>query len=294
MSRRPLAVALGVTVLIVAVAAAALLALGWERPQQLFGDKVGLIEVRGVISDAQPVLDALGQFRRDDDVKAVVLRVDSPGGGVAASQEIYRQVTRFKAAKPVVCSMGGVAASGGFYISAPCTRIVANPGSITGSIGVISTIPDLQGLMAKLGVRIQTIKTGALKGAGQFDRPLTDAEREMIASIGQDLYEQFLGDVSRARHIPVAKLRPIADGRVFSGRKAKQLGLVDELGNLVDAVRLAAKLGGIKGEPKVVRPESQRENWLRKVLREESRSLIEGVLSGDGGGPQYLYRPSGQ
>ncbi len=291
MSRRPLAVALGVTALIVAVAAAAVLALGWERPQKLFGDKVGLVEVRGLISDSQPVLDALAQFRRDDGVKAVVLRVDSPGGGVAASQEIYRQVTKLKAVKPVVCSMGGVAASGGLYISSPCTRIVANPGSITGSIGVISTIPDLQGLLAKLGVRIQTIKTGPLKGAGQFNRPLTEAERAMIERIGNDLYEQFLGDVARARHIPVEKLRTIADGRVFSGRRAKELGLVDELGNLSDAVRLAAKLGGIKGEPQVVRPESQRENWLRRMIREESRTLVEGLLSSAIDGPQYLYRP---
>lgn len=295
MSKRPMAVAFGVTALIVAVAAAALLALGWERPQKLFGDKIGLVELRGVISDPQPVLKALDQFRRDASVKAIVLRVDSPGGGVAASQEIYRQLEVVKKTKPVVCSMGGVAASGGLYVAVNCSKIVASPGTITGSIGVISTIPDLQELLAKLGIKVETIRTGKLKAAGQPTRPLSPEERAMIQGLSAELYEQFLTAVATARGIPIEELRPVADGRVFTGQKAQELGLVDELGNLPDAINLAAKLGGITTEPEVVRPDDKRDHWMWKLMRDEASSLIKSAISAAApSGPQYLYRPLGQ
>jgi protease-4 len=249
--------------------------------------------VRGVIADPAPALKALQKFRKDHDVRAVLLRVDSPGGGVGASQEIFREIQRVKKVKPVVCSMGGVAASGGLYISVPCTKVVANPGTITGSIGVIVTIPEMQKLFAKIGIKMQVVKSGENKATGQIDRPLSETERAMLESLSKDLYRQFLEDISLARNIPVGKLRTFADGGVFSGKKAKELGLVDELGNFMDAVDLAAKLAGIKGEPQLVSPEEDLGGVLERLLREESRALIQGLFDvlQTTGGMQYLYQP---
>ncbi len=293
-SKRRMALAFGVSALIVVGFAVALYALGESKPSRFFGDKIGVIVVRGVISDPAPVLRALHDFSRDDSVRAVVLRVDSPGGGVGASQEIFREVQRFKKRKPIVCSMGGVAASGGLYISVPCSKVVASPATITGSIGVISTLPDMRRLFEKIGVRLQVVKSGELKAFGQVDRPLNEAERAMLERLSRDLYDQFVEDVSLARNIPVGKVRTFADGGVFSGRRAKELGLVDELGNFLDAVRLAAELGGIRGEPELVSPDRNLEGFLERFLREEGRALFKGIMEESlaASGPQYLYRPS--
>jgi len=292
-SKRRLALALGVSAVIVAVFAIALSLLGNAAKPALFGGKIGVVVVRGVISDPAPTLKALNKYRRDGSVSAVVLRVDSPGGGVGASQEIYREIQRLKKVKPVVASMGGVAASGGLYISVPCTKVVANPGTITGSIGVILTIPELKQLFDKIGIRMQVVKSGELKATGQVDRPLSEAERAMLQRLSSDIYEQFLEHVSLARNIPVGKVRSFADGGVFSGQAALELGLVDQLGNFMDAVILAAKLGGVKGEPQLVSPEDDLEGVLERLLREEGRALLQGLFEGfhASGGPQYLYLP---
>ncbi len=292
-SRRRLALSFGVAAVIVAAFAAVVYVLGEYTSPALFGDKIGVVVVRGVIADPAPTLKALNKFRNDKDVRAILLRVDSPGGGVGASQEIFREIQRVKKSKPVVCSMGGVAASGGLYISVPCTKVLANPGTITGSIGVIVTIPEMQKLFAKIGISMQVIKSGEVKATGQIDRPLSEPERAMLEKLSKDLYEQFVEDVSLSRNIPVGKVRTFADGGVFSGKTAMELGLVDELGNFMDAVNTAAKLAGIKGEPKLVNPEEDLENLLGRFLREESRSLVQGIFDGAQmvGGLQYLYRP---
>jgi protease-4 len=292
-SKRRLALSFGVAAVIVAAFAAAVYMLGAKTTPALFGDKIGVVTVRGVIADPAPVLKALNKFRGDKGVRAILLRVDSPGGGVGASQEIFREVQRVKKFKPVVCSMGGVAASGGLYISAPCTKILANPGTVTGSIGVIVTIPEMQKLFAKIGIRMQVVKSGEVKATGQIDRPLSDAERAMLEKLSKDLYEQFIEDVSLARNIPVGKVRTFADGGVFSGKKAVELGLVDELGNFMDAVDAAAKLAGIKGKPKLISPEDDLESVIGRLLREEGRSLVQGIFDATQtvGGLQYLYQP---
>ncbi len=288
-----MAAAIGISLLIVAAFALGLVLLGQRGAEPLFGDKIGVVEVKGVISDSRPTMEALDEFRRDDSVRAIVLRVDSPGGGVGPSQEIYQEVKRTAQAKPVVCSMGSVAASGGYYIAGPCTKIMANPGTITGSIGIISTIPNLSGLMDKLGVKLQTIKSGDLKGAGSPDRPLSEAERVMLEELNKDLYDQFLGSMAAERHLTPEQIKAINDSRVVSGRRAKDLGLVDELGNFNDAVKLAAKLGGIPGRPKLIQPQDKRDRWWGRMLKEEGRALLGHILeqAQSTGGPQYLYTP---
>lgn len=266
------------SLLIAAGGGAGIWALGRRSGSGLFAGKVGLVEVRGVIQQPEPVLKALIEFRYDDDVAAVVLRVDSPGGGAAASQEIYREIRRLKRVKPVVASLAGVAASGGYYIAAPCTKIVANPATITGSIGAIATIPDLEKLFAKLGIKLQVVKSGALKGAGQVDRPLSPAERAMIQDAISDTHQQFISDVAKARRLPLARVRAIANGGIFTGRKARRYGLVDKLGNLVDAVNLAARLGGVEGRPVLVRPREKERPWWQRLLLDETRTLVQELL----------------
>ncbi len=293
MGKRSLALVFTVCLGIVALAAVGIVFLGKKSEEPLFGDKVGLVEVKGVIADSSKAVEALDEFRRDSRIRAVLVRVDSPGGGVGASQEIYQEVRRTAAAKPVVCSMGGVAASGGFYIAAACTKIVANPGTVTGSIGVISSIPNLEGLMEKIGVKLETVRSGALKGAGQPDRPLSPEERAMFERMTTDLHQQFVADVARGRNMPLDQVRAVADGGVLTGLQAKQLGLVDELGNYQAALRLAANLGGIKGRPQVVQPQEKSDPFLRRLLKDEAMALLRqglGELQALGG-PQYLYQP---
>ncbi len=294
MKSRHILGAVVLSVLIAAGGAAGIWLLDRQMGGSLFAGKVGLVEVRGMIQQPEPVLKALIQFRYDDEVAAVVLRVDSPGGGAAASQEIYREILRLKRVKPVVASLAGVAASGGYYIAAPCSKIVANPATVTGSIGAIATIPDLEKLFAKLGIKLQVVKSGALKGAGQIDRPLNPAERAMIQEAISDTYRQFVSDVAQARGLPLSRVRAIANGGIFTGRRARQYGLVDKLGNLVDAVNLAAKLGGIAGRPALVRPREKERSWWQRLLLDETRALVQELWDRAlPRGLMYLYLPAG-
>ncbi|MGD9124888.1 MAG: S49 family peptidase [Desulfarculaceae bacterium] len=191
--------------------------------------------------------------------------------------------------------MGGVAASGGYYIAAPCTKIVASRGTITGSIGVITAIPNLEGLLDKIGIKVQTLKAGSLKGAGQINRALTEPERAMLQAALDDIHRQFIEDVAKARKLPKTKVAEIANGGIFTGRRAKQLGLVDELGNFQDAVRLAARLAGIKGRPQLVTPERESKSWLSRLFREQAsawiRDLMAELTHRPYQGPMYLYQP---
>jgi protease-4 len=215
-------------------------------------DKVALVRVEGPILDSKGAVDEIREYVKDPSIKAIVLRVDSPGGAVAPSQEIFEEVKKAASEKKVVVSMGAVAASGGYYISSPATRIVANPGTLTGSIGVIMEIPNLEGLMSKVGVKTQVIKSGAHKDIASVFRELGDEERQILQGVLDDVHEQFISDVAEGRRIPVEEVRKLADGRVFTGRQALKEGLVDELGNLQDAIMTSAQLAGIEGEPEVV------------------------------------------
>ncbi|NOX20742.1 MAG: signal peptide peptidase SppA [Nitrospirae bacterium] len=216
------------------------------------GEKIALVKIEGPIVVSQSIIDELEQYREDPTIKAIVIRVDSPGGAVAPSQEIYEEVKKAKEKKPVVVSMGSVAASGGYYVSAAATKILANPGTITGSIGVIMEIPNLKGLMDKIGVKTEVIKSGKHKDLASAFRGIGKEEREILQNVLNNVHEQFIRAVAQGRSIPIEKVRKIADGRIFTGQQAKEIGLIDEIGNLKDAIDLAAKLAGIKGKPRVV------------------------------------------
>ncbi len=219
-------------------------------------DRIALIRVEGVILDSKETVAELKKFGESSTVKAIVLRIDSPGGGVVPSQEIHDAVKRVrnKNNKTVVASMGTVAASGGYYIASATDRIMANPGTLTGSIGVIMELANFQGLFKKLGVENVVIKSGRYKDSGSPVRKMTPEDRRILQAVMDDVHRQFIEAVAEGRSLDIAEVRPLADGRIFTGRQAKDLMLVDELGNLDDAIRLAADMVGIGGEPKVVEP----------------------------------------
>lgn len=214
--------------------------------------RLALIRIEGPIMDSKDAVDEIKEYTKDSSIKAIVLRVDSPGGAVAPSQEIYEEVKKAVAEKPVVVSMGSVAASGGYYISSPATRIIANPGTLTGSIGVIMELPNLEGLMNKIGIRTEVIKSGKHKDIASAFRSMGKEEREILQGVMDNVHEQFMKAVAEGRKISIEDVRKIADGRIFTGEQAKTLGLVDELGTGEDAIKTAATLAGIKEEPEVV------------------------------------------
>ncbi|MHB9155209.1 MAG: signal peptide peptidase SppA [Endomicrobiales bacterium] len=213
--------------------------------------------------DADRIVKKLHRLNELPNVKAVVLRINSPGGSVAATQEITREIALLRQNKKlVVASLGDVAASGGYYIASQADRIVSDPGTITGSIGVIMQLANVQELFKKLGVRMVTVRSGEHKDIGSPFRELTPAERQMLQSIIDNAYGQFVDAVAEGRKMDRAKVREIADGRIFTGAQAKDLGLVDEFGNSMDAITLATKLAGIKGTPRIIY-ESESESFLQ-------------------------------
>jgi len=240
----------------------------------VFGEKVAVVEIKGIIANAQPTIENLTEFSEDDSVKAVVLRIESPGGGVAPSQELYMEVRRTAERKPVVASMGSVAASGGYYVAAAAQKIYANPGTITGSIGVILQFTNFEELFKKIGFRMETVKSGTYKDVGNPSRKMTPEERAYLQEMIANVHQQFVRDVAQGRHMQVEQVQGVADGRIFTGEQAKELGLVDELGNLKDAIAAAAKMGAIEGEPKVVYPEKKKRSVLDYLLNRLSENLV--------------------
>jgi len=218
----------------------------------LTGGRVGLVRIEGTISDVDYLVEEIEENRRDKTIDAVVIRIDSPGGGVASSQELYEAISRLRMEKPVVASLGSVAASGGYYAAVAADSIVANPGTLTGSIGVILDFPTARDLMEKLGIRYETFKSGALKDMGTFAREPTEEEEAVFDGLIADVYDQFVEAVADGRGLSRAEVERLADGRVFSGRQAKEVRLVDTLGDLHAAVHMAGDMAGIGGEPRVV------------------------------------------
>ncbi len=241
------------------------------------GERVALVRVEGPIMDARDTVELIRSYQKNRRIRALVLRVDSPGGGVVASQEIHDAVVAFKGSgKSVVTSMGTVAASGGYYVAAPSDLIIANSGTLTGSIGVIMTMANLEGLMSKVGVENITIKAGKNKDVGSPFRKMTPEERALLQEVIDDMHDQFIDAVITGRGSDTETIRPLADGRIFTGRQALAAGLVDELGDLETAINRAGKLAGIEGRPQVV---EQTESPLERVLSNmESRlDWISGV-----------------
>ncbi len=247
-----------------------------SRDESFWGkDKVAILEIKGVILDPQPTIEKLIRFRKNEQVKAIILRIDSPGGGVGPAQEIYAEVKKTQREKKVLVSVGSVAASGGYYIACAADQIMANPGSITGSIGVIMENVNVEDLLAKIGVRPNVVKSGKHKDIGSPLRPMTEEERKLLQGVLDSIHEQFIQAVAEGRKVPVEKIRPLADGRIFSGDQAKDMGLIDSLGNLEDAIAMAAQLGGIKGEPEVIYPEKKRFSILDLILEETIQKTLE-------------------
>jgi len=218
------------------------------------GDKVAVIKLEGLIADATEVSRQLEDYAEREDVKAVVIRIETPGGAVAPSQEIHGGIRRLSGKKPVVASLGAVAASGGYYAAVATEKIVANPGTITGSIGVIIEFVNVSGLMDKLGLKGHVVKSGRFKDTGSPIREMTDDERRLIQALIDDVNSQFIDAVAEGRGLPRSKVTSIADGRIFTGAQAREAGLVDELGDLSDAIDLASNLAGIEGKPEVIYP----------------------------------------
>lgn len=271
--KHPVLTALAVLVLVALFLGGIMLIvlLFFERPSSLsFGNKIGVIPIEGTILDSEPVLSQLIQFKKEKQIKAIILRINSPGGGVAPSQEIYREINRTRKTKKVIASMGSLAASGGYYVASAADKIVANPGTLTGSIGVIMEFIQVKELMDKLGLDMEILKSGEFKDIGSPHRKLTERDKALLMGLIDEIRNQFVDAVVRGRNLPKDKVREIADGRILSGEQAKALGLVDVLGNFRDAVDLAKDLTGVEGEVSLVYPKRPRTRLWDLFLEDAS------------------------
>jgi len=260
-----------------------------ESGRFAFGDKVAIIEIKGVIAQSSDVIEELLQYREDHGVKAIVLRIDSPGGGVGPSQEIYEEILKVRKEKKVVTSMGSVSASGGYYIACASDVIVANPGTITGSIGVLMQFSSFEELFKKIGIKGVTLKAGVYKDAGSPFREMTPEEKRLMQLVLDNVHNQFIQAVAKGRNLDPAKVTEVADGRIFTGEQAKEYGLVDKMGNLQDAIEEAARLGNISGKPNIIYPRRKR-SLLDLLLREMASTLLD-VLNEKGYELNYLVSP---
>jgi protease-4 len=276
-------VILGITMLFLGGVMAIILNFSGPSSRLSFGDKIGVIPVEGPITDSGPILSQLVKFRKDENIKAIIIRIDSPGGGVGPSQEIYREVRRTIEKKKVVASLGSLAASGGYYVASAANKIVANPGTITGSIGVIMEFLRLENLLKKIGVSLEVLKSGEFKDLGSPHREMSEREKALITALILDVQKQFVDAVARGRGLSVEEVMEIADGRIFSGAQAKDLGLVDSLGNFQDALLLAKEMAGIKGEATMVYPEKPRLRLWDLIFQDASEALIRAFKDNLGG-----------
>lgn len=243
------------------------------------GSHIALVEVKGVIFSAEDVVRQFEKYAKDKSVKGIVLRIESPGGGIAAAEEIYQKVKQVRdAGKVVVASMGSVAASGGYYIACGADTIMANLGTITGSIGVISEIPNTAGLMSKLGIRFEVIKSGKYKDTGSPHRPMSEEEKRYMQNLIDDAFAQFVDVVATERKMDRATVLRYADGRVFTGQQALAYALIDTIGTYEDAINLTGKLAGISGKPKTIK-ERKRKITIFDLLFQDVRLIFDSLQS---------------
>ncbi|MFP4159502.1 MAG: signal peptide peptidase SppA [Desulfobacterales bacterium] len=264
-----------------------------DKAESGFGEKVGIVEVSGAVLNPEPVIDSLKRFRRAGGIKAIVVRIDSPGGAVGASQEIYREIRKTADKKPVIASMGTISASGGYYIASSADGIMSNPGTITGSIGVIMEYANFRELLEKVGVYPVVIKSGEYKDVGSPLREMDKDEKKLLQDFVDGVHSQFVDDVAEGREMDRKEVAKIADGRIFTGKTAHDLGLVDRLGNQEDAVDWAAEKGGIKGRPETVRLPEKETSFIKYLLETTAAQVRQWLAEAEteqiSGG--YMYDP---
>jgi protease-4 len=251
---------------------------------------IGVVEVFGVIDEPNGrfAIEQLDDWAENSSIDALVVHVNSPGGGVAISQEIYDAINRARLEKPVVVSMASVAASGGYYIACAADRVIANPGTITGSIGVIFQFYTAGELMKKVGIETETVKSGELKDIGDYSRAMTSKEELMLKSVVMDTYEQFVQVVAEGRGMDVEEIYPLADGSIYTGLQAFNLGLVDTLGGLNEAVQIAADLAEMDDEPKLVRSYKKEKVTIFDLMNKFT-NILDKAVENNMSGPELMY-----
>lgn len=278
MKQRRILVGLGVIIALLIFFFIVLLLIGrysGGKPSRFaFGDKIAIVEIKGVISQSSNIIEELQRYLDDDGVKAIILRIDSPGGGVGPAQEIHREILKIKNKKKVVTSMGSVAASGGYYIACASDLIVANPGTITGSIGVLMQFSNFEELLKKIGIKGVVLKSGEHKDVGSPFREMTPEEKRIMQEVIDNVHQQFIKAVVEGRKLDYSKVLQIADGRILTGEQAKNLGLVDQMGNLQDTIDITAKMVGIVGKPNVLYPK-KRLSLFELLIRDMASTLID-------------------
>lgn len=306
MARHPVRRALGLLAGFAVLFFAAAFFAAWVKGSGVEGTwndgepAVGVVWLQGEIVDSREFVQSVQAARDDESVAAVVVRIDSPGGQVAPSQEMYEALRELSTQKPTVASLGSVAASGGYYVAAAADTVVANRGTLTGSVGVILSLTNVSGLMEKVGVQSEVVTAGRLKDMGSLFRPTTEAERVIFQAMADEIHEQFLGDVKAVRPLTPDQLEEVSTGRIFTGEEAARVGLVDELGTFEDAIALAAKRGEIEGTPRRVDfRHFEGPWWMRALLEQASAVPVPGGLAGllgamDAAGaaqdPAFLFR----
>ncbi|MHB1168676.1 MAG: signal peptide peptidase SppA [Longimicrobiales bacterium] len=267
MSRRSALTVFAFSILSLMVLTGVILAIRGDRGGLRLGERIALVEIDGVISDDRELLEQLEDYRDDASVRGYVVSINSPGGVVGPSQSIYRELRRLREdGRPVVASIGGVGASGGYLVALGADSILALPGTLTGSIGVIMEVPNASELMDKVGVQVDVVKSSEHKDIGSPFRPMGEGDRALLDSLIQDVYGQFVETVAEERDLSREQVLAVADGRVISGRQAVALGLVDGIGNLTDAIAIAGRMAGLGSDPSVVRPREDAPTILDVLL----------------------------
>lgn len=253
---------------------------GSEGTGLSLGDHIAVIPIDGVIGDDKEVLEEIRRFRDDRSVKGYVVAINSPGGAVGPSQSIYREIKRIREEDkvPVIAAISSIGASGGYYIAVAADSIYANPGSVTGSIGVIMEMPNVEPLMKKVGVSMQVIKSAEHKDIGSPFREMTPGDRDILGAMVQDVYQQFVEVVAKERKQARETILPLADGRVLSGRQALQSGLIDRLGNFNDAVAAAGRMAKLGKEPKLLYPTRKKPTLLDVLLGRAAESAVGQIM----------------
>ena len=261
-----------------------------EQKAFALGDKIAVVDIKGVITSSRNIIDQIDAYSEDDNVKAIILRINSPGGSVGPSQEIYREVLKAREKKKVIASIGSVGASGGYYVACASDLIVVNPGTITGSIGVVMEFSNVEELLKKIGLRSFVIKSGRHKDIGSPLREMTPEDKSILQGVIDSVHSQFIRAVAEGRNMEERKVRQIADGRIFSGEQARELGLVDRLGSLQDAIEIAAEMVGIKGKPTVIYPRKKL-SLYEMLFKKSLRLLMDELQQGEYQLSYLMYSP---